>query len=460
MSKGIVFGLLALIACKSFSQSKSKEIEQLRKIANENELRAKKAEEDAQKYNREAQDARMEADRQRYLAVAVALSRKSLEIEDKSLATLLALQAFNFSRKYGGYEHDNDIYNGLLTALSGFGDNFQKLGRHDQPMQALVARPESMSVLSLGQDGKLIRWTNQNTEWSGSELVPARDGYAVYGADLSSTRPWVIGGRKLEGGRFGIYDLTYSLRKIDGLESEIIQIKFLPEAKGFYALANSGNSIFLSDLKNTEELIKIPERISLMDLNREGNKLAGATSDGKIFIWDVENNHSISAFQIGSDNNSITAIAITPRGRDIVVGNEKGEIKIVSADNGVVRKILVGRYARIEKIVFSNTGRFMAVLDKKNAIRVFNLADLNKWPQVIGEKNSVGSLTFSPDDTQLFCSINEKEPSIHVWSLRSENIARELCVFLKRNMTKDEWDSYVGDIMYEATCVNLPRNDK
>lgn len=461
MPKSILLGLLVLIASQSFGQSKSKEIEQLRKIANENEQRAKKAEEDAQKYNREAQDARMEADRQRYLALSRSISRKSLEVEDKTLSALLALQAHNFNARYKGYDYDDEVYNGLLAALANFGDSFQKLSGHDKPIQALVAKPESTSVVSLGQDGKIIRWTNQNNEWAGTELVPARKGYTIYGADASLTRPWVIGGKKLEDGQFCTYDLTYSLRKIDGLESEVTQINFLPEAKGFYAMGNAGHSIFLSDMKKAEEVIKTPERISFMDLNRDGNKLVGATSEGKLFAWDVKNSHSISAYQIGSVDKRITAVSVTPTGRDVVIGNEKGEIKIVSVDNGNVGKILVGRYAQIEKIIFSTTGRFMAVLDEANVIRVFNMSNLNKWPQVIREKSSVGTLTFSQDDNQIFCSTKEKESSIHVWSLRSENIARELCAFIKSNMTKDDWDSYVGDdTRYEATCVNLPRNDK
>src|ERR1051326_8593854 len=95
---GVFCAILAFpLSC--FCQSKSEQIKQLQKIAQDNELRAKNAEEQAEKYNRIAQEAQRETERLRYLAIAGALSRKSLEEDNKNLAGLLALQAYNYNTR-------------------------------------------------------------------------------------------------------------------------------------------------------------------------------------------------------------------------------------------------------------------------------------------------------------------------------------------------------------------------
>ena len=54
------------------------------------------------------------------------------------------------------------------------------------------------------------------------------------------------------------------------------------------------------------------------------------------------------------------------------------------------------------------------------------------------------------------------EQSIHAYPTKIPTMANILCTeFVKRNMTKDEWDTYVGsDLDYESTCKNYKSGDK
>src|SRR5258706_1620457 len=199
MTKHLLFAffLLSAFETECFGQSKSEQIKQLRKIANENEERARKAEELAEKYNRIAQDAQKEAERQHYLALAVSISLKSLEIDDKYLSGLLALQAYNFNTKYQGYAYNKDIYNGLYSALKNFGHANTNLSGHDHPVRALITKPEIPVIISLSSDGTVMGWTNENNNWKGKEFTPPKVGYYVYAADVNPEgRLWVIGAKK------------------------------------------------------------------------------------------------------------------------------------------------------------------------------------------------------------------------------------------------------------------------
>ncbi len=228
-------------------------------------------------------------ERQHYLTLAASISLKSLEIDDKYLSGLLALQAYNFNTRYQGNAFNKDIYNGLYSALKGFGYANTNLTGHNNPVQALITKSETPIIMSLSSDGAVIGWANENNEWKGKGFTPPKIGYDVYAADVSPEgRLWVIGAKKQSGKQIDIYDLTYTSRKIEGLNSEITKIDFVREGKGFYALCNSGNSIFYCDLNKADEVISSAEKITLMDLSPDGSKLAGTTSDGNLYIWDVK----------------------------------------------------------------------------------------------------------------------------------------------------------------------------
>lgn len=105
-------------------QSTSDELERLRQLVNKNEQIAKENERKAiLAENRvialEIENKILERANKtmRYLAVADALAEQSLEMQDKELSALLAVQAHNFSVSNNGYRFNAKIYNALFNAL-------------------------------------------------------------------------------------------------------------------------------------------------------------------------------------------------------------------------------------------------------------------------------------------------------------------------------------------------------
>ncbi len=76
--------------------------------------------EEAKKLQSELEYTRKEAQRFRYLMVAEEIAIRSTQVNDKELAALLALQAFNFNSKQNGYPSNCSIYNGLSSALKNY----------------------------------------------------------------------------------------------------------------------------------------------------------------------------------------------------------------------------------------------------------------------------------------------------------------------------------------------------
>ena len=110
----------------------------------------------------------------------------------------------------------------------------------------------------------------------------------------------------------------------------------------------------------------------------------------------------------------------------------------------------------------------MASASKDKSIRLWNFNSLKDQPQVMLDHDWVWSMAFTPDDTQIMAGIHsirenvkDKDFTIHAWPTKISAMASVLCGKLSRNMTKDEWDSYVAeDLPRELTCPNLPANNK
>jgi WD40 repeat protein len=78
-------------------------------------------------------------------------------------------------------------------------------------------------------------------------------------------------------------------------------------------------------------------------------------------------------------------------------------------------------------------------------------------PIVMDNNNgSVWDLGFTPDSNYLVASCNNGE--VRIWPTDTRMLADQVCPKLQRNMTQEEWDSYVGkekEFPYESTCKSL-----
>ncbi|MBS1680392.1 MAG: High-affnity carbon uptake protein Hat/HatR [Bacteroidetes bacterium] len=462
-------------ARESEARAKTNEADAIaqRKVAEEQKKKADKATEAALK-------AQAEAERQSLLAIGKAISLKSTQINDKELHALLAQQGYNFNTKNAGYPFDNDVYNGLFYALKAWSDPMtNSLNGHTSAARAVVTSLKNNSLYSGGSDGRIIQWKLSNGLWQGDTLKHFSD-YQIYSMDISSDGNYLAVGGLYPADRYNNFAYLFDLRnsgaepkKITGFISDIENINFTPDNKGFFARANSGKSIMYSDLSTAKEAIDCSkEKITSIDLNTDGTKLVGGGVDGNLYIWDVKNNYAVNRYNILNNKDDILAVAFDPKGYNVIIGAGNGELRIVT--NGIARKTLTGHSSDIEQIKFSHSGSFMVTASKDKSIRLWNYDDLTKQPQVLNDHDWVWSMAFTPDDNQLMAGINsittnipkegrkeDVDYTIHAWPTKINSMSGKLCGYIKQNMSKDDWDQYIGsNIKYQSTCPNLPSNYK
>jgi WD40 repeat protein len=446
-------------------------------IALRNADAARRAQSLAETNEKRAKEEEAKAQAERYRAIAKAMAIKSRELgNNPEQEALIAQQAHNFNDKYAGYVFDNDVYNGLFRALANNGDpmTLSLEGHLKGAARALETRVNSNHIYSGGSDGRIMRWTQDpSRKWTAETIVGGRTDYLVFTLDISPDEAWLAAGGSYPINRAANYVELYDLRnigaapkKIAGFNSDIGDIHFTNDNKGFYARDNSGHSIRYSDLNTAKEVIASKEKINYLDISPDGKKLVGAGNEGNLYIWDIQNNYAQTVLKIDIAGRGLTAASFTPDGNQLVTGNAYGLIRIVS--NGVVVRELSGHTSAIEHIKFNFKGNFMATASKDFSIRLWNYRELEQPPMVLSDHDWVWSVAFTPNDDQLMAGINsvkeeigKTNQTIHAWPTNINSMSDKLCTYAKRNMSQEEWALYVGkDLPYLKTCQNLPENNK
>lgn len=114
---------------------------------------------------------------------------------------------------------------------------------------------------------------------------------------------------------------------------------------------------------------------------------------------------------------------------------------------------------RITKSKLSQSGKLLAALYSDAVIRVWNLEQINEWPLIFSAIGNVDHFVFSFDDSQLIIieKIGKDRKIInHSWPLNLSQLASDLCGFVTRNLSAEEWDIFVAqDLPRETTCLKF-----
>jgi WD40 repeat protein len=151
-------------------------------------------------------------------------------------------------------------------------------------------------------------------------------------------------------------------------------------------------------------------------------------------------------------------VAISHDGGLIASGDLSGTVNIYDARSGEKSKIqsLSGHDARINDLRFSPNDQRLASASYDGRIQLWDVDNFNDQPIVLEDHSSwVWAMAFSPDSKYLISGCVDR--LIRKYPTHAYEMAQEMCSKVSRNISKKEWDAYVGeDIPYRKTCAELP----
>ncbi|MBX2893851.1 MAG: hypothetical protein KF763_00300 [Cyclobacteriaceae bacterium] len=418
--------------------------------------------------------------RQLALNKAQSLAAKSEGIDDNQLAGLTAMQAYLFHTKYEGKQYDPYIFRGLYYAiakLQGFNYNAQKMpGNSRNRMYAVAVANQNSTYYTTGSDGRVYK-----ADYKNQALVPQviyeNKGFPNRVLALSKDDKFLVNAS--DSSYMEIINLTASPKplKVEGHTRLITDIKFLPDNSGFIS-TSSDKTLRLTNASTGEsrKLITLPYELKAIDISPDGKQLAGVSVSGKVLLVDLVSN---KYKEIWSDENvikladstksikvanRILSVAWHPQRNLLALGVEvlndkrviRGTVKLLDLQTNRVKE-LSGHKAGISDLKFSPDGLLLASAGLDSKLQMWVIDHEEDLPIIMDNNNgSVWDIGFTPDSNYLIASCNNGE--VRIWPTDTRMLAEQVCPKLQRNMTQEEWDSYVGkekEFPHESTCKSL-----
>jgi WD40 repeat protein len=330
-------------------------------------------------------------------------------------------------------------------------------------IKSLVLNSKGNEFYTSGADGRIMKGSlseHTSTPTSYSNPYPSKvialspdENYIVNGSDSSFVQ---------------IYNLASSSGRpasvVRGFQGSTNDIVFMPGQQSFI-VASSGRTLSLVDIATSSKklLLTLPFALKAIDISPDGRRLAGASWTGNIVLVDLQDNTYMTLTE--ESKTRMLTVRFTPKGDALAYGGEdkenaRGFVRLHDFKSGETRQFS-GHRAGVNDIEFSPDGALMASAGADKRLLMWVLANPGDLP--ITMQNNAGfvwNLAFTKDSNYLIAACSESE--VRVWPTNPSLLAEKICPLLKRNMSRDEWEKYVGlsdDIEYEPTCAGFLIND-
>lgn len=412
------------------------------------------------------------------LAKAQSLAAKSEGIDDPQLAGLTAMQGYLYHTKYEGKQYDPYIFRGLyysLAKVQGYNYNALKIpGGYRNRMYAVALSSRAPEFYTTGSDGRIFKGNYaeqkiqtasifENSGVPNKVLVLSKDdGYLINASDSSYVE---------------IIKLASPDKptRVTGHTRLVNDIKFLPDNSGFIS-ASADKTLRLTTVAGqSKKILTMPYDLKAIDISPDGKQLVGVSVSGKVVTVDLVNYNykeiwtDESTIKLADSTksvkvtNRILSVAWHPSRPVIAFGVEmindkskvlRGVVKIMDLNTRKIKE-LSGHKSGIADLEFSGDGLLLASSGLDSKLQMWVVDHEEDLPIVMDNNNgSVWDVAFTKDSNYLIASCNNGE--IRIWPTDTRLLAEQVCPKMERNMTPEEWESYVGDnIGYETTCRSL-----
>ncbi len=433
----------------------TKKSEELQKSTNEAQIEKQNAIQTAQKAIEEQSKA--ESDKgvemqKRMQTIASTIALKSIQTEDQNLKGLLAYQGYQFNKDYNGLNNNSDIYEALYKSLVAFkGKDFNSLKGHEGAVRSLTFMPNKRILYSAGAEGKIYKWDLNEIGSGPKELIS--NNFSNRCIAISPNGRWLACGTGNSSIQvFNLNNPGSPPQMKEGHKGWVNDLEFV-EDKDVLISSSEDKTIVYWDLLSGEHRVIASNNVRIRGIciSKDGKYVFGGTDDGKVIRWNIETGEANILFD--NNDNTIFALTLNSGGSNLAIGDKTGNIWIINPVNGKKIAQAKGHTARILDINYSPDNSLLASSSFDGTIRIWNAHDLTENPIVINEHESwVLSIAFSPDGKLLASSSNNGD-LIYYWATRPDYYADQICKYLSRNFTKQEWETFVGsDITYQKTC--------
>jgi WD40 repeat protein len=303
---------------------------------------------------------------------------------------------------------------------------------HTSALRAVVFTPDNRRLITAGRDGTARVWDVTQSNPAQDPIVLRDHTDQIRVAEVSPDGRWLVTGGDDRLPRLWDLQATNipsSVLRLRGSTSTIRAVDISPDNR-WVAAGGDERVVRLWDLNSADPTTTTIELKGDTGIIRDvaftpDNKwLATAGDTGNILLWDmttITGTPPRAAFSLYDHEASVRAIDISTDGHWLLSGSEDGT-------------------ARLWDLTAPNPGFYSMVLP--------------------GHNGPVWGVTISPD-SQWFVTASQ-DANARLWRpVAFEDVKRFACQTVGRNLSKEEWEYYVGlDLSnYQRTCPEFPEGD-
>jgi WD40 repeat protein len=190
------------------------------------------------------------------------------------------------------------------------------------------------------------------------------------------------------------------------------------------------------------------DRINAIKYTADGKHLIAACNDGSISLWNIQTGEE----KLLEKKEGTRALSIGQnKSRDLMaVGFESGELVLFHPNQNFGKTNLLMSNTGIKSIDIGSNNTLLSFAKENRKADINYLKERNQNSIRIMDNNiRIKYLVFGRDDRLYgLCEDN----TIRFWEKSNQVYARSVRFMIRRNLSEEEWKSYVGnDVKYEQT---------
>jgi len=393
--------------------------------------------------NSQLQDEKKNSEQLSLRAIASSLSVKSLQKEDNQLRAHLAYLGFRYNINNEGYESNNDIYNGLFYAVKTLDPDYYNAFKSKSTDVRSLQFVKNKFLYTTGASGRINAWEVDNMVANRSIVIFDEEGVFIKKIYVDKENQTLVA--LTDGSDFYVIDVSSRIREVKKHtlpNSYAFDICFIEGTTDFYISA-SDNIIYKFNDNKLEPYLNANSRIYDMELINN-NLLATGNNDGEIQIWNM-NSKTVKTTIREANNKYIHSLSI---GNGILAtGDNSGQVNLFYLDenhntsNSITLRGSDGEI--MTDITFNEPENQIIAASTKGTIRIWNLNDPDEFPMIINEPGSWVNAIALMDEAHIFAGC--KDQVFKLYPIKSNLLAETLKQKMNRDITREEWDRYIGD---------------
>ena len=329
-----------------------------------------------------------------------------------------------------------------------------------------------------GKSGNAVIWDLSRTT-NAPLVLHGHDG-SITSVAISTNSHWLATGGE---------DKTLQLWNISGLKNDLsptpIVLKGFKDTVTSIAFSPDGSLIAAGSKDSTVQLWNLSSladnlttnlwiftghhaAVTSVAFNSNSQLLAAGGEDGTVLLWNLPaSKRNITPIILQVDTKKIDSVTFSRNNHWLVATGFDPIRTIYLWDIGALNFSTIPIEFQVPSfseppLVISSDNQWLVVGDEQGNTRLWNLIDLdtNTKPTILPGHFTglgLGVSSVAIDNNSRWLATTGEDGSTRLWQLKSEELIETACKTAGRNLTRAEWDQYIGDALpYQAVCPNWP----